>query len=321
MKTKVQVLEFFKTAWPNKVGDRRAIEHLCHENGITVNFELLTPAADNVEHVSYEDFEAWFYKYVPTTGEVVSISPGKEIGLVSAVSRNEFVVAAFLTPKGKLEMREKSFSNDSASAADAPQCKAMQKALNGAKKAWDRRNGRMVDGLSLANNPQVRITLLGERLGIGVFREIDAEGRCVMYCLKLDGKQIRYSLHEVLGPADEYQIETIRLAERTELREELEKVGRRWEGHIARIEPVDYRDKNGGEYYYINDKLEIITSEDNDKPKDIERYRSGNYFRSKAEIEYMISAMKDIRKKQLMELSSIVVPERKRKKRSSRSSK
>lgn len=64
---------------------------------------------------------------------------------------------------------------------------------------------------------------IGSEIGYGVFREIDAKGRIVMYCMKLEDGPVRYSLREVVGPAEDYQLEPINVGQREELAKELER--------------------------------------------------------------------------------------------------
>lgn len=113
----------------------------------------------------------------------------------------------------------------------------------------------------------------------GVFREIDAKGRIVMYCMKLEDGPVRYSLREVVGPAEDYQLEPINVGQREELAKELEKAGVLWNGFYKRIEPVNYLAPAGKGYYYLDEFWEVCRTIEQGKTKGAKYFNNGNYSR------------------------------------------
>lgn len=62
------------------------------------------------------------------------------------------------------------------------------------------------------------------------------------------------------------------------LKRELEKVGKLWRDKLHRIEPLDYRLAKGAPYWYIDDKLRVVKTEEKGTPTSNKRYLCGNYF-------------------------------------------
>ncbi|MCS2303733.1 hypothetical protein NXX23_17710 [Bacteroides ovatus] len=52
----------------------------------------------------------------------------------------------------------------------------------------------------------VKLSILDEHVILGAFKEIDAKGRVVLYCLLDEDGSLRYSLHETVGYAVNLQI-------------------------------------------------------------------------------------------------------------------
>lgn len=118
-----------------------------------------------------------------------------------------------------------------------------------------------------------------------MFREIDAKGRIVMYCMKLEDGPVRYSLREVVGPAEDYQLEPINVGQREELAKELEKAGVLWNGFYKRIEPVNYLAPAGKGYYYLDEFWEVCRTIEQGKTKGAKYFNNGNYSRYREPME------------------------------------
>lgn len=132
--------------------------------------------------------------------------------------------------------------------------------------------------------------------GVGVVREINADGDVIFYCYftyhtHAHPKRIGYSLYEnpgynlksfVFESINKENIQTT-LGNSTScyrrLGKELGKVGKVWKDKLLRIEPIKIELRNS-KYYYISDKMEVITATEEGKPTSRLRYISGNYFSS-----------------------------------------
>lgn len=63
--------------------------------------------------------------------------------------------------------------------------------------------------------------------------------------------------------------------------------------------PKRWRAKYGGEYYYVNEYLEVIYGLELNSDKDKRLYNIGNYFRCKEDAEKYINKLKDVFKEEL----------------------
>ena len=86
--------------------------------------------------------------------------------------------------------------------ASAEQKIALQRLLNEGHLAWDKRRGVCSESLYAPKDGQlVKLSILDEHVILGAFKEIDAKGRVVLYCLLDEDGSLRYSLHETVGYA------------------------------------------------------------------------------------------------------------------------
>lgn len=72
------------------------------------------------------------------------------------------------------------------------------------------------------------------------------------------------------------------------LNRELEKYGKVWNDKLHRIEPIDPKVAKGEKYWYISDKMAVVTDREKGTPTSHFRYIAGNYFKSYDEaLEYL----------------------------------
>lgn len=169
--------------------------------------------------------------------------------------------------------------------ADKETVLRLQRALYREGLVWNRWRNRLRPRETPKENVQYQISVLGQKIGYGVFREIDAKGRIVMYCMKLEDGPVRYSLREVVGPAEDYQLEPINVGQREELAKELEKAGVLWNGFYKRIEPVNYLAPAGKGYYYLDEFWEVCRTIEQGKTKGAKYFNNGNYSRYREPME------------------------------------
>ena len=131
--------------------------------------------------------------------------------------------------------------------------------------------------------------------GVGVVREVTAEGDVIFFCYFTyqtysNPKRIGYSLYEnpgvnlasyVLESIDPENIPTT-LGNSTScyrrLGRELEKVGTVWKDKMLRIEPINGQVAVGEKYYYISDKMKVVSDTEKGTPTSKLRWLAGNYF-------------------------------------------
>jgi len=311
MKSKHQISSFLKMVTASEK-DALAIESYLSHRGIYLNFP--EQAADKpLENITFERFKEWLEDDLPEQGE--AIVAGNLLGIVKKTDIHSFTFAVsfmedgnFIT--GDLEIPVKPFRR-----ANGEEILRLQRELNARKLSWNSFKNAVIESFSPVNNLQVRLSRLGKRMGIGVFREINEKGEIVMYCLKETDKPVSYSLCEVIGPASDYQFEAINSIERKKLISWLEAEGKLWNGHAKRIEPVFFRVEKGAGYFYVSDYLEVIATTDHYKPKDRKRLIAGNYFRTRDEAEIMRSGFVDKRNQLLIHYQTEVQNKKTRKKK------
>lgn len=72
------------------------------------------------------------------------------------------------------------------------------------------------------------------------------------------------------------------------LNRELERFGKVWNDKLHRIEPLEPKVAKGEKYWYISDKMTVVTDREKGTPTSHFRYIAGNYFKSQDEaLEYL----------------------------------
>lgn len=289
-KNKNQIVTFLKTVRAKAEGGARAELHkmailgYCRSVlGIQVTFGEEDPT---LPEITLEEFKLWINEDTFQRGDVVVDTESGGIGIVDFEYYQKVSFAFFWDKKEDLYEGSILAARTACRNANHEEIIDLQRFLNRKKLGWNkRRNVLFTQDYTPKENHQVRLSILGKKMGLGVFKEIDDEGRIIMYCVKMEGEKARYSLHEVIGPAEDYQINQISTYEREILTEELKKSGVVWNGHLKRIDRVCTRVDKGELYYYLNDLFEVIPKSDEYQSRDTKRWRAGNYFTQKEEAE------------------------------------
>lgn len=204
-----------------------------------------------------------------------------ETCMVGGVKNGCVAVAVRLSPDGRLLRDDVVMYEKDCREARQEEKLALQRAMNRHHLMWHVHRGDVRENLYRPRKGQmVKISLLGEQVILGVFREFDSDGRIVMYCMAEENARPRYSMHEVAGRAEDFQITPIPTSDRNSFNRSLEKEGLEWDGRQLRLIPRDERPPRGGSYYYLDEVFEIRNVRDAYKPKDRKRFDAGNYFTS-----------------------------------------
>lgn len=128
-------------------------------------------------------------------------------------------------------------------------------------------------------------------IGLGVVRSINpVENSIEFFCYFIySDKKIGYSMHES-GVCDvmSFQFNPMTVVAARRLNRELEKYGKVWNDKLHRIEPIDPKVAKGEKYWYISDKMAVVTDREKGTPTSHFRYIAGNYFKSYDEaLEYL----------------------------------
>ena len=119
--------------------------------------------------------------------------------------------------------------------------------------------------------------------GFGCVRTITSQSDVYMFCYVLKtkaGKIVKYSMNEYLGQTSDYSFRNFTPTdyERKALEVELNKNGKTWNHFIKRIEPLKMKAEIGKQYWYISDKLGVISSIEKGTVTSHKRYLADNYF-------------------------------------------
>lgn len=128
-------------------------------------------------------------------------------------------------------------------------------------------------------------------IGLGVVRSINpVENSIEFFCYFIySDKKIGYSMHES-GVCDvmSFQFNPMTVVAARRLNRELEKYGKVWNDKLHRVEPIDPKVAKGEKYWYISDKMTVVTDREKGTPTSHFRYIAGNYFKSYDEaLEYL----------------------------------
>jgi hypothetical protein len=300
MKNRKQVLSYLNTVVVEEEKDELAIESFLSRRNITLEWNEIKKAGGKTP-VTFEQFREWFDRALPERNEVIVLEESGVTGITKCLCVNEIVLGASLSPSGELSVLETKIETTAYRKASFEEKVRLQRELNNRGLLWNNRNSRLLGASAPLENIYLRVSLLGERIAIGVFREINDRGETVMYCMKENGKPVRYSLYEAAGNRSDYQLEPVSAQERKMLSDELEKAGKLWNGYAKRIEPLDFRLEKGQVYFCIDDTLGIRGIREKNAPKDRKRWQSGNYYRDRKEAEAMVALIEETRKKQLID--------------------
>lgn len=228
-------------------------------------------------------------------GMVVFNGGTSETGLVGDVTGNCVSVPVRMTAGRELVTDDAVMFLNDCREASAEQKIALQRLLNEGHLAWNKRRGVCSESLYAPKDGQlVKLSILDEHVILGAFKEIDAKGRVVLYCLLDEDGSLRYSLHETVGYAVNLQILPIGTSGRSRLSDALRQKGLAWNGRLKELERLATRVRRGDKYYYLNDILEIRECRDNNRPADRKRLECGNYFMERRDAELVRDCVRSV---------------------------
>lgn len=237
------------------------------------------------KQIQSEDSHSSFYGNI-RKGSVVVNSRTSEIGIVSNIAEGCAAMAVRCTAEGKLCDEEVVVYLKDCRLAAQEERRALQHLLNDQRMLWDMRHCRLKKNTYVPQNgARVQLSTLDGEVIIGVFKEIDDEGRIVMYCMMQPGKRPAYSMHEVAGKAGDFQIQPVGSTARMKLDRALADEGIVWNGHLRCMETVGKRQLRGQVYYYLNELYEICEVRDTYKLRDRKRMAVGNHFTTREAAE------------------------------------
>ena len=286
MRTRDQVMSLLSVRRPASESDRKSIVEWCGRRNLKVYFPgSRDDGYHTLEAITTEQFTEWFKTPHHDTGEVITAGDGS-VYLITGYAGGASVSGAHLDSSGLFspEPVEVDRSPESRASSDDEK-KALQRAMNKADLTWNPFRGGLMSGCREEKKHCISVWVLGEKVGKGIYREVDKDGNLVMYCFSRGEDHLELGNRFVLGPADDYAIREASKEDRSAIVEELNSAGMCWHGKLKRMEPLRLRRPSGGRYYYIASCGRVSLSVERKRTLDENRFRYGNYFLSKEEAE------------------------------------
>ena len=297
MKNKAQFLSFVETIKPRRKTDEKKIVEYCLLKGIPVSF---IKDGSNRTLITFDEFIAWAESDTPGVGSIITYetSYSVTIGIISATSPEEIILGVTLIGGDGLITSKLSRPNAGYRDATEEEILRIHHALTNKGFSWNLWRNNFVRSLYIPRKNQfVRFrSYIGKHYGIGVFKEFNDSGNIVMYCLKENDEPVRYSLNEIIGKKEHYQIAPANKSDILLLKEELSLVGKIWNGFHTRIQPINFICDEGQEYCYINDKGKIQWDHNNGSLAYRERVAFGNIFVTAQQAEDFLTKVRELRK-------------------------
>lgn len=287
-----------RTIRPKTEVDGDKMLEYCSKMGLNVD---LFEGCYSQPRITYEAFEHWVESGLPMLGSVIVYERYFTIGIVSSADEKTVLLGTALLGEDGLVVSGVERPVVDFRYATEDEIIKLHQVLTRKGFTWNLwRNKFTKSKFSPRPNLFVRFrSYIDDDYGVGVFREINTEGKLVMYCAVCNDGQARFSLYEVIGDANRYQLASANRNDIAQLKKELGKAGKVWNGHYNRIEPSTFFINYGEKYYYINDKGEIKSATKNDSYAYRKRLACGNHFLNIEHAEDLKEKVCEYRKLQL----------------------
>ncbi len=291
MKTKRQVIDFFKSNHFATAEDCEMVSLFCQNNcGLTPkDFPTVTTPGS----INSQTFIEW-YRSGFGIGDIVFEKKTGSYYVVSNSSTTCIQSCAILSNLCKTGKKWKPKNNEldatTLSNVSEIENKAMTISLAEQGYEFDYEKKTLRKKYIPEINERVEFSR-GNYIGLGVVRSINpVENSIEFFCYFIySDKKIGYSMHES-GVCDvmSFQFNPMTVVAARRLNRELEKYGKVWNDKLHRVEPIDPKVAKGEKYWYISDKMTVVTDREKGTPTSHFRYIAGNYFKSYDEaLEYL----------------------------------
>lgn len=296
MKNRTQILSFIKTIKPKTVTDEKKIIRYCSQIGILIAFNRNN---EDLKLITFKEFQAWANEDSPEIGTVIVYSnPITIIGIVSLVTPEHIYLAPALFGEDGVVTNKIEKPTTGHRKATKQEVLKIHQALAHKGFSWNLWQNKFIKSSYIPRKNQfVRFcSYTKDHEGIGIFKEITDTGDIVMYCMISNDSPVQYSLHEVVGKKGNYQFAAATKKDIHHLRDELFQVGKIWNGHYSRIQPVEFFAEIGQEYTYITDKGKIKHGRINNSIACKERIAFGNIFANPEQAGEFLFRVREMRK-------------------------
>ncbi|WP_303035513.1 hypothetical protein, partial [Bacteroides acidifaciens] len=166
-KSKSAIHDFFRCYRPKNETHELAIAQFCAQRRFVVSIDA-TP--DKRLPVTYEEFRQWFETDTPRRGDVVNLVGQGISGIVETVGVNQSVCLYVSIRGDELNAASGCFDYTSLEIADKETVLRLQRALYREGLVWNRWRNRIKPREVPKENVQYQISVLGRKIGYGVFR-------------------------------------------------------------------------------------------------------------------------------------------------------
>lgn len=284
-KSREHIKRFLSTLRPASEQDEHMIRLYLHKRKVKMPAPTANPDYENLDGITYEQFESWANSDMPYFGDLIKCDKTGCIGLVVMEKWDSFTIGAILKPDGVLSFDKLTLKDETWVKPSDEERKAFQKALAIEGYDWNYVSTKL-EKREIPASPQfVRLMVLGEQAGIGVFKEILPDNTLEMFCVKMGEGKISYREKINLGDADYYSFHKTYDEHRALIHSALADKGYIWNSKCHRIEKNISRAKLGKSYYSITNLLKVKSYIEKNTSYDQNRFTKGNYFLSRAVAE------------------------------------
>lgn len=297
MKDEGLIKSLFKTIKAKTEADKENILEYCkRELLIHVDFHI-----NQHEGITFDEFLIWINENPPEVGQVIVYESSYDtIGIISSITPDEIVLGVVLIGE---DLITTNVSRPIWGYRKATNVEIHRIHHSLAKKGfswnlWYNRFARYIY-IPRKNSFVKYRSFIGSNHGIGIFRGINALGETELFCNKPSNAPIQYSMHEIIGEANQFQFAAASKKEIKILKEELLQVDKIWNGYLSRIQPIDFSIEDGQEYCYITDRGSIKYARKNGTSTHRERVAIGNIFTSPQQAQNFLMRIQEIRNSDL----------------------
>lgn len=299
MKKKKDLSAIIKTINPKSASDKDKIMELCTEIDKNISFPK---GANNGHIVIFKDFKYWIKNKFPKIGDTIFYEQSQTLGIIDSINENDIHLGVAILGQDGLVTSGVDRPKIGFRYATEDEILTIHKHLARKGFTWNIwRNSFAKCIFYPRQNMFVRFkSYVNDDHGIGVFNTINSDGELIMFCA-INGTEAkaRYSLSEIIGPAERYQVGMAHRNDIAKLKSALADAGKTWNGIYNRIEPLNFHIDNGQDYYYINDRNEIVSAKKNESKAYKQRLSCGNYYIDRSQAEDMKAKIYEYRKRQL----------------------
>lgn len=295
MKNKGLIESLFKTIKAKTEADKNNILEYCRQKEILVheNFHI-----SQHEGITFDEFLIWVNDNSPEVGQVIVYeSCYVTIGIISSITLDEIILGVTLIGEKDLITTPVPRPIWGYRKATNTEVLKLHHSLTQKGFSWNLWYNRFAKYIYIPRkNAFIKYrSFIGDNHGIGIFRGINSLGEAELFCNKSNNTSIQYSMHEIIGEANQFQFAPASKKEMRILKEDLLQVDKIWNGYLSRIQPIDFSIEDGQEYCYITDRGSIKYARRNGTSTHRERVATGNIFTTPQQAESFLMKIQEMR--------------------------